>query len=126
MENNFEQYELLLGSAAEAAEACLDMEGGAFLLAWTGELIRELAAAGYFRSARLTAQKLCESVGIEWTWMGYDELTPEEKSAWLNLFTGSLMDHLTAAVEHYGSVPPDKTPGEKSSGFSVLNVIECK
>ena len=55
MENNFKQYELLLDSAAETAEACLDMEGGTFLLAWTGELIRDLANAGHFKSARLTA-----------------------------------------------------------------------
>ena len=94
MENIFEQYETLLDSASEAAEACLDMEGGAFWVAWAGELIRDLAAAGYFRSARLTAQKLCESADVDWTWTGYDELTPEEFSAWLNLFAGALMDHI--------------------------------
>ena len=55
MEHDFEQYKTLLDSASEVAEACLDMEGGAFLLAWTGELIRDLATAGNFRSARLTA-----------------------------------------------------------------------
>ena len=98
MENNFKHYELLLDSAAEAAEACLDMEGGAFLLAWTGELIRDLAAAGNFRSACLTAQKLCELVGVKWTVTGYDELPPEEKSAWLNLFTEVLLDHVTAVA----------------------------
>lgn len=94
MENNFKQYELLLGSAAEAAEACLDMEGGAFLLAWTGELIRGLTTAGYFRSARLTAQKLCDAAGVDWTWAEYEELSSEEKSAWLNLFAGALIDHV--------------------------------
>ena len=99
MENDLKQYELLLERAAEAAEACLDMEGGAFLLAWTGELIRDLAAAGYFRSANLTAQRLCESVGVDWTWSEYDELTPEEKSAWLNLFAEALMDHIMTAIE---------------------------
>ena len=98
MENNFKQYELLLDSAAEATEACLDMEGGAFLLAWTGELIRDLAAAGHFRSARLTIQKLCESMGVKWALTGYDELPPEEKSAWLNLFTEVLLDHVTAVA----------------------------
>ena len=98
MENNFKQYELLLDSAAEAAEACLDMEGGVFLLAWTGELIRDLATAGNFKSARLTVQKLCESVGVEWTWTEYDELAPEGKSAWLNLFAGALMDHVMTAT----------------------------
>ena len=98
MENNFKQYGLLLGSAAETAEACLDMEGGAFLLAWTGELIRNLLAAGHLKSARLTIQKLCESVGVEWTWSEYDELAPEEKSVWLNLFAGALMEHVTAVA----------------------------
>lgn len=94
MENNFRQYKALLDNAAEAAEACLDMDGGAFWLAWAGELIRDLAAAGYFKSARLTAQKLCESVGVEWMWTGYDELAPEKFSAWLNLFAGALMDQI--------------------------------
>ena len=51
MENNFEQYGVLLGSASEVAEACLDMEGGAFFLAWAGELIQDLADTGYCRSA---------------------------------------------------------------------------
>ena len=99
MENNFKQYELLLDSASEVSEACLDMEGGAFLLAWIGELIRDLATAGYCRSARLAIQKLCESVGVEWTWSEYNELTTEEKSAWLNMFAGALMDHVMAATE---------------------------
>lgn len=99
MENNFRQYELLLDSAAETAEACLNMEGGEFLLAWTGELIRELATAGYFRSARLTSQKLYESAGVDCVWTGYDELNPEEKQTWLNLFAEALVDHVTAAVE---------------------------
>ena len=98
MENNFEQYETLLGRAFEMAEACLDMEGGVLLLAWTGELIRDLAAAGHFKSARLTIQKLCETVGVDWTWAEYDELPPEEKSAWLNLFTEVLLDHVTAVA----------------------------
>ena len=99
MENNFKQYETLLGSAAEAAEACLDMEGGALLLAWTGELIRNLATAGCCRSAHLTIQKLCAAVGADLAWTGYDELDMEEKSAWLNMFAGALMDHVMAAVE---------------------------
>ena len=94
MENNFKQYEALLDSAAEAAEACLDMEGGALLLAWAGELIRGLTAKGYFKSARLTIQKLCEAISVDWTWSEFDELTPEEKTAWLNLFAGALVDHM--------------------------------
>ena len=99
MENNLKQYETLLDSTSEAAEACLDMDGGAFLLDWTGELIRDLAAAGYCRSAHLTAQKLCETAGVNWTWAGYDELAPEEKPAWLNLFAGTLMDRVMTVVE---------------------------
>ena len=42
MENNCEQYETLLGRTSEVAEVCLDMEDGAFLLAWTGEQARYL------------------------------------------------------------------------------------
>ena len=98
MEKNFEQYEMLLDRASEVAEACLDMEGGAFLLAWTGELIRDLATAGCCRSAHLTIQRLCEAAGVDWTWSGYDELNPEERSAWLNLFAGALTDHVIMAV----------------------------
>lgn len=99
MENNFQQYEILLDSASEVAEACLDMAGGTFLLAWTGELIRDLATVGYFMSARLTAQRLYEAASVDWTWSGYDGLAPEEKSAWLSLFTGVLMDHMTTVVK---------------------------
>ena len=99
MENIFKQYEALLDSTAEAAEACLDMEGGAFLLVWTSELIRDLATAGYCRSARLTIKKLCEVAGVDWTWSEYDELNSEEKSVWFSLFTGVLMDHMTTVVK---------------------------
>lgn len=94
MENNFEQYEMLLDSASEATEACLDMEGGTFFLAWAGELIQDLSSKGYCRSACLTAQKLCEAVGIDWAWAGCDELEPMEKQAWLNLFAEALTNHL--------------------------------
>lgn len=93
MENNFEQCGTLLDSASEAAEACLDMEGGAFFLAWAGELIQNLAAEGYCRSACLTAQKLCEAVATDCTWAERDELEPMEKQAWLSLFAGTLMTH---------------------------------
>ncbi len=92
MENNFEQYEALLDSVSEVAEACLDMEGGAFFLAWSGELIRELTEKGYVRSAVLTVQKLCEAVGVE---MPHDfsmNAEKEEPLAWLRLFTEALMD----------------------------------
>ena len=34
MENNFEQYETLLGIVSETAEACLDMEAERF--SWLG------------------------------------------------------------------------------------------
>ena len=98
MENNFEQYEMLLDCASEAAEACLDMEGGAFFLAWAGELIQDLADKGYCRSARLAAQKLCEAVGVDWVWTECDELELPEKQAWLSLFTEALMDHVITAA----------------------------
>ncbi|MDE6261325.1 MAG: hypothetical protein K2M42_10795 [Oscillospiraceae bacterium] len=99
MENNFEQYRTLLDSASEAAEACLDMEGGAFLLAWAVELIQNLVAKGYCRSALLTAQKLCEAVGIDWAWTECDELEPLEKQAWLILFAETLMNHVIAVAK---------------------------
>ena len=99
MENNFEQYEILLDSASEVAEACLDMDGGSFFLAWAGELIRDLTTLGYFRSARLTAQRLYEAASVDWTWSEYDELAPEDKSTWLNLFAGALLDHVMTATE---------------------------
>ena len=92
MRNNFEQYEALLDSTSEVAEACLDMEGGAFFLAWVGELIRDLAGKGYIRSAVLTAQKLCEAVGVE---MSHDFSMNAEKAeplAWLRLFAEALRD----------------------------------
>lgn len=92
MENNFEQYGTLLDNASEAAEACLDMEGGTFFLAWSDELIRELTEKGYVRSAVLTAQKLCEAVGVE---MSHDFSMNAEKAeplAWLRLFTEALRD----------------------------------
>ena len=89
----------MLGSASEAAEACLDMEGGAFFLAWVGELIQELAVAGYFRSARLTAQKLCEAAGVDSARTERDKLEPPEMQAWLNLFAETLMDHVIATAK---------------------------
>ena len=99
MENNFEQYGTLLDSASEAAEACLDMEGGAFFLTWAGELIQDLACKGYCRSACLTAQRLCEAVGVDWAWTERDELEPMEKHAWLNLFAETLMDHVMTVAK---------------------------
>lgn len=53
---HFEQYEVLLGSASEATEACLNTEGGAFLLAWVGELIRDLVDNGYWQKPALLSQ----------------------------------------------------------------------
>lgn len=95
MENNFEQYKSMLTAASETANACLDMEGGTFFLAWAGELIQDLTAKGYCRSACLTGQKLCDAVGVDWPWAGCDEMGPAEKQAWLNLFAENLMGHVT-------------------------------
>ena len=63
-------------SASESAEACLEMEGGAFFLACAGELILDLAVKGYCQSTCLAAQKLCKAVGVDWRWIGYDESEP--------------------------------------------------
>lgn len=99
MENKFEQYQTLLGCVSETAEACLDMEGGSFFLAWAGELIQDLVGKGYFRSARLTAQKLCEAVGTDCAWAERDGLEPMEKQAWLSLFTETLMDYTMTGTQ---------------------------
>ena len=99
MENNFEQYGTLLDSASETAEACLDMEGGAFFLAWAGELIQDLADKGYCRSACLTAQKICEAVGVDRVRAESDDLAPAEKQVWLNLFAETLMDHVITVAK---------------------------
>lgn len=90
---------MLLDSASEAAKACLDMEGGAFFLAWTGELIQDLAGKGYCRSACLTAQRLCEAAGVDWAWAECDELEPMKKQTWLNLFAEALVDHVIVAAK---------------------------
>ena len=92
MRNDVKNYEALLESANETASAYLDMEGGEFLLSWTGELIRDLAAEGNVRSAALTAQKLCEAVDVEMQWAAYEGLEKTEKQAWLRLFSEALMD----------------------------------
>lgn len=92
MENNFEQYDTLLNSASEAAEACLDMEGGAFFLGWAGELIQDLAGKGYCRSACLTAQKLFQAVGVDGVRAEYDKQEAAERQVWLSLFAEALMD----------------------------------
>jgi hypothetical protein len=105
MENNFEQYETLLGSASEVAEACLDMEDSAFLLAWAGELIQDLVAKGYRRSACLTVQKLREVVGTDCdcAWAERDELETVEKQAWLIMFAETLMNHVMTVSNISGS-----------------------
>lgn len=64
------------------------------MLAWTGELIQNLAAEGYCRSACLTAQKLCEAVGTDCAWAERDELELMEKRVWLGLFVEALMDYV--------------------------------
>ena len=97
MKNISEQYERLLESAVEVASACLDMENGVILLAWSGELIQDLAAAGYVRSAALAMRKLCETVDTEARWIGDGEMRKGEKQAWFQLFAEALMDCVKSA-----------------------------
>ena len=92
MRNDIKNYEALLESANETASAYLDMEGGEFLLSWTGELIRDLAAEGNVRSAAMTVQKLCEAVDVEMQWAEYEGLGKAERQVWLRLFAEALMD----------------------------------
>lgn len=40
----------------------------------------------------LAAQKLCQTVGIDWACAEYDELEAAERQAWLNLFAEALID----------------------------------
>lgn len=68
------------------------MEGGEFLLTWTGELIRDLAAEGNVRSAALTIRKLCEVVDVEVQMAAYEGIGRVEQQAWLRLFSETLMD----------------------------------
>lgn len=92
MRNDVKNYEALLESANETASAYLDMEGGEFLLSWTGELNRDLAAEGNVRSVAMAVQKLCEAVGVEVQWAAYEGIGKAEKQAWLRLFAEALMD----------------------------------
>ena len=77
----------------------MDMEDGAFFLAWVGKLIQDLEDKGYCRSALLTAQKLCEAVGVDWTRKECDKLELTAKQAWLNLFAETLMAHVMTVAE---------------------------
>ena len=92
MRNDVKNYEALLESANETASAYLDMEGGEFLLSWTGELIRDLAAEGNVRSAAMAVQKLCEAVDVEMQWAEYEGLGKAERQVWFRLFSEALMD----------------------------------
>ena len=73
MKSTSGQYELLLENATEITSACLDMENGALLFAYSSELIRDLAVAGYVRSAALAIQKFCEISNAEAQWIEYGE-----------------------------------------------------
>lgn len=102
MRNDFEQYEALLNSVNEAANAYLEMEGGDFLLAWIGELIQDLTTKGYVQSAALTVQKLCDAVSIDVPWTAYEaveKMEKVEKLEWLRLFAEVLMDRVRLAAE---------------------------
>lgn len=97
MSNFLTQYEAVLNCAVEAANAYLDMEGGEFLLAWTGELIQGLAAEGDFVGAILTAQRMCEAVGVECPWASWEEHGEETAEVWLALFVDVLIEQVETA-----------------------------
>lgn len=98
MSNFLSHYEVALNSAVEAANAYLDMEGGEFLLAWTGELIQNLIAAGNFEGACLTVQQVCEAVKVDSRWVGQMEYKEDAERVWLASFAEALMDHATMAT----------------------------
>ena len=99
MSNFLTQYEAVLSSAVETANAYLDMEGGEFLLAWPSELIQGLVAEGDFVGAILTAQRMCEAVGVECHWASQEERGGEATEVWAALFAEVLMEHVTMAAE---------------------------
>lgn len=99
MSNFLTQYEAVLSTAADAANAYLDMDGGEFLLAWTGELIQGLVAEGDLAGAILTAQRMCEAVGVECHWASREDRGEETAEVWPTLFAEVLIDHATMADE---------------------------
>lgn len=99
MSNFLTQYEAVLNCAVEAADAYLDMEGGEFLLAWTSELIQGLVAEGNFVGAILTAQRVCEAVGVECPWTSREKRGEETAEVWPALFSEVLMEYAAMASE---------------------------
>ena len=97
MSNILTQYEATLNSAVEAANAYLDMEGGEFLLAWSGELIQGLVAEGDFAGAILTAQRMCEAVGAECHWASWEECGEEAADVCPALFAEVLVEQVETA-----------------------------
>lgn len=98
MKNNFRQYEEVLSSASEVAEVLSNMEGGAFILAWTAELICDLAAAENFEGASLAVQKLCEVSGVEGQWTTQEKQGSADEKILFDLFTEDLMDQAEMAA----------------------------
>ena len=99
MSNFLTQYEAVLNCAVEAANAYLDMEGGEFLLAWTGELIQGLVAEGDFVGAFLTARRMCEAVGVECDWISWEGCGEEAADVWPSLFAEVLMEYSPTATK---------------------------
>lgn len=98
MKNNFRQYEEVLNSASEVAEVLSNMEGRAFILAWTAELICDLAAAENFEGACLAVQKLCEVSGVEGQWTTREKQGSADEKILFDLFTEDLMDQAEMAA----------------------------
>lgn len=99
MKKNFVQYDGAVNSASEVAEALADMEGGAFVLAWTAELIRGLATAENFEGASLAVQKLCETSGVKRHWAEQEGQGRGDEKIWLGLFAEVLMDRVIAVTQ---------------------------
>lgn len=96
--NNFKQYEAILKSASEAADVLLDMDGGAVVLAWSAELISDLATAENFEGASLAAQKLCEISGVERHQAEQEGQGRGDEKIWIDLFAETLADRAEAAA----------------------------
>lgn len=97
--NFLTQYEAVLNSAVESANTYLDMEGGAFILALTSELVQSLTDAGNHEGAILVIQRVCETIDVDCRWTKQKKQRDETAEVWSALFAETLAEHLEAASE---------------------------
>lgn len=98
MSNFLTQYEAVLNSAVEAANAYLDLEGGPFILALASELLQSLVAADNHESAFWVVQRVCEAIDVEYPWTDQEECGEETVEVWSVLFAEVLMEQASSAI----------------------------